>query len=238
MAELDEEEVVKGLMTLHRFCCVKLRFFSSEISSISVEQAIIRWCCGKLLPGEIDKWRLLAAYRVSQGLNVQEVVIRERGYMPFVRTADQSLLQRHLRQDLLTNPEYSSYWYEWSAMVQFAAFYYHQKVFAEALSAIQRAQKIELLLTGQLERHTVAAIKRYHLFGLILRDDGDIAAACSVFTSLLSNCKDVLGSDDAFTMMVAKQSSSLWNRRQHSDRLLEQFRQSRDAKVRVWAPEP
>ncbi|KAE8441100.1 hypothetical protein EG329_005867 [Mollisiaceae sp. DMI_Dod_QoI] len=237
MAKLDEETIVKALMALHKFCCIELRFVSDGISSISVQRPIIRWCNGKLTRPEMDEWVLLAGYKIGQGLNIHAVAILERGYAPFVRTADESLYQKNIRQDLRPNPGDMSYWYELSAMVQFAGFYYRQKLFAEALRAIQRAQKLELLLIAESERHSVPALKRYHLLGLILRDFGELTSACDIFASLLSICKDVLGSDDAFTMTVASQSTALWNRRNHGDRMLEQVQQSRGVKTHIWAPE-
>jgi len=235
MAGLAKEDAIKALTILQRFCCVKLAFVSGEIKHISVQQPIIRWCCGKLSRIEMDEWTVLAAYRIGQGSIMHRVTILEREYIPFVREADEKLLQRHGKNAV--DLDDISRWYEWSAVARFATLYYRQKMFPMALRAIERAQQLELLMKGTLDRQTPAGLKQYHLFGLILRDHGDIGPACDVFVSLLSACKKILGSDDPFTMKVASESSSLWNKRHDNDRLLDQVQQSRDVKLHIWAPD-
>jgi hypothetical protein len=238
LAELDEQRFMKALMALQKFCCIKVRIVSNEARSFYLQHAISRWCRGKLVGAGIEEWALLAAYKISQCLSSQNVAIVERNYMSHVRATDSFLLSQAILSKRVQGSGDILCWYEWAIMMRFAKFYYQQRAFSEAFSSIQRARNLELLLCGDSVLKDLSSIKRRHLMGLIYRDYGETLEACEIFVGLLSACKEVLGVDDDLTMIVARQSTSLWNQRFHDDQLRQRASAARDTKTTVWSPEP
>ena len=224
-AQLNEESLNRAVMSLQKFSCIKVRFNSNGIYSFSIHNAIRRWCQGVLSLANKEEWAILAAYTISQRLCVQEPSTPQRVYLPILRSLDHFLFSDP-RFIQIQAPDGGLCWKAWSISLRFARFYSLHKAFKDARISIERAINYERIICGESWLKNLPSLKRFQAMATYTQDDGDLPKAAETFVSLLSACKNVVGSDDLFTLEVANQSSSLQRRIAHDNQLMQQASQA------------
>lgn len=231
-SKLSEESLKRAIMSLLKFSCIKVRFSNDKIHSFWVENAIRRWCQGVLPVALKEEWSIVAAHTVSQSLILQEGIIAQRNYLPILQYCDHSLFSDERFVEIQA-PDGGFCQESWLISLRFARFYYLHKAFKEAHISMERAVNYERLIRGDSWLTDTPSIIRYHALATYIRDDGDHTKAAQIFVSVLTICKEVIGSDDALTLEIANQSSTLQRRMAHDAQLSLQASQARGEKRRV-----
>jgi len=236
----QESSLQQAVTILGRFCCVKIEWHKGSIGSFTIENAISRWCRGRLSRTDLEKWTVASAYMLScccQTVAGQNLVVFERKILAHIRSCDDFLLCTNLQSKQCDGADNLLSWYEWHCSAQFAKLYYNYRAFSDALRAIRRAHDLELLLRGNSYLKNITSLEQYHLMAIIYRDSGEYTEAGSIFVELLSACKESLAFGDPFTMKVAKESKDLWAKIAHDDTLRQRASAAvGDKKTAVWSP--
>jgi hypothetical protein len=210
----DDSICYKALETLEQFCCIKRRLARDESKYIgySMHNVIRYWCQETLNSEERAEWTIMAAFQLSQSLQLDNVsLFSHQNYSRHVG---------HVNR-VLFDPEYTSlvrypdgpYW--WQAFVTacvWARFYQRQRRFDLARRIVEAIILYEKSAYDSQWPSQRESLETLHLQAAILWEEGDFSNAIQHYKDLLQACETHLGHFDELTTKTLQELMNVQDR--------------------------
>ena len=210
----NESNYYMALETLERFCCIKRRLAPNESTylSYSMHNVIRHWCQEALNPEDQATWTIMAAFQLSQYLQLNSVsVFSHQNYSRHVGHINGVLLNSKYAS-LLSYPDGPYWWQAFVAACIWARFYQQQRRFDLArlmddVIVLYEESAYDGKWPSQRE-----SLETLHLQTKILWEDGDFSNAIQRYKVLLQACESHLGHFDDLTTKALEELRNVQDR--------------------------
>jgi ankyrin repeat protein len=202
----DETIYYRALETLEQFCCIKRRLAPSNSTyiSYSIHNAIRNWCQITLNLEEQAEWTVLAAFQLSQCLQLDNVfVFSHQIYSRHVGHVNSVILD-HKYDNLVRYADGLYWWQGFMIACVWARFYQRQRRFDLASGLVKVIIDYEKAYDNKWPSQR-ESLKTLHLQATIFWEEGDFSKAIECYINLLQQCETHLGHFDNMTATISQE---------------------------------
>jgi hypothetical protein len=216
----DESVYYKALETLEQFCCIKRRLAPEKSTYLgySMHNVIRHWCQITLNSEEQAEWTMIAAFQLSQYLQLDNVsTFSHQNYSRHVGHVNRVILDPKY-ESLVRYPDGPYWWQGFVIACVWAQFYQRQRQFDLARRMVEVIIHHEKNAYDSQWPSQRESLETLHLQATIFWGEGDFSNAIQHYKNLLQACEIHLGHFDDLTATAMQELRNVQDRSKRYER--------------------